>query len=109
MSQDAFSVHAADTSQSPFAANQDLEERQASSQVAMISSKHEVMSRDTPSVHATDTSPFAANQDPEERQAPLHWHAAMISSNHDLRILNGTFYHVLGSVHHNSSHNRSGQ
>ena len=103
MSQDTLSVHAPDTS--PFAAN--LEERQALSQVATISFNHEVagMSQDTPSVHAADTSPFSANQDLEERQAPSQ--AAMISSNY-AKISNSTFYNVLGSVHHNSSHNRSG-
>ena len=64
------------------------------------------MSQDASSVHTADTSPSGANQDPEERQAPSH--TAMISSNHDLRILNGTFYNVLRNVHHNSSHNQSG-
>ena len=102
MSQGTLSVHATDTS--PFSANQDLEERQAPSQVAMISSNHEleVMSRDTPSVH---TSPFVANRDLEECEAPSQ--AAMLSSNY-AKISNSTFYNVLGSVNHNSSHNRSG-
>ena len=93
------SFHATDTS--PLSANQDLEERQAPSQVAMISSEsnHEVMlSQETPSVH---TSPFVANQDLEERQAPSQ--AAMPSSNY-AKI----FYKVLSSVNHNPSHNRSG-
>ena len=102
MSQGTLSVHATDTS--PFSANQDLEERQAPSQVAMISSNHELelLSRDTPSVH---TSPFVANQDLEECEAPSQ--AAMLSSNY-AKISNSTFYNVLGSVNHNSSHNRSG-
>ena len=100
MSQGTLSVHATDTS--PFSANQDLEERQAPSHVAMIPYNHEVMSRDTPSVH---TSPFVANRDLEECEAPSQ--AAMLSSNY-AKISNSTFYNVLGSVNHNSSHNRSG-
>ena len=94
MSQDASapSVHAAA-----------LEERQASSQVAMVSFNHEVMSQDIPSVHTT--SPFVANQDLEEREAPSQ--AAMLSSNY-AKISNSTFYNVLGSVNHSSSHNQSG-
>ena len=96
MSQGTLSAHATDTS--PLSANQDLEERQAPSQVAMIPYNHEVMSRDTPSVH---TSPFVANRDLEEREAPSQ--AAMPSSNY-AKI----FYKVLSSVNHNPSHNRSG-
>ena len=64
------------------------------------------MSQGAPSVYTADTSPSAANQNLEERQVPSR--AGMISSNRDLNIFNGTFYNVLGSVHHNSADSQSG-